>query len=80
MTKQEYEQAKEKASKYQALDFELTKVNGALDNIKKYSLLVIDSNTTGYREAFGITTQIRDDLVTLLQGYKDSIVAQMEAL
>ena len=80
MTKEEYEIAKEKSVRYQHLDYEYTKVNDAIKNIKKYNNIVLDTNMAAPRVNIGINSQIRDDLTTLLENYKTYIAGQMEEL
>lgn len=80
MTKEEYQIARDKATKYQSLEHELDKVDDALKDIKKYSHIALDTSTNAPRVSIGINTDIREDLVTLLQNYREWIAGQMEAL
>ena len=80
MTKEEYEIAKSKSTRYQHLDHEYTKINDAIQNIKKYSHIVLDTSTSAPRISIGINTMVRDDLVALLENYKTWIAGQMEEL
>lgn len=80
MTKEEYEIAKSKSTMYQHLDHEYTKINDAIQNIKKYDHVVLDTSTSAPRISIGINTMVRDDLVVLLENYKTWIAGQMEEL
>ena len=80
MTKEEYEIAKSKSTRYQHLDHEYTKINDAIQNIKKYSHITLDTSTSAPRISIGINTMVRDDLVALLENYKTWIAGQMEEL
>lgn len=80
MTKEEYEIAKSKSTSYQYLDHEYTKINDAIQNIKKYSHVTLDTSTSAPRISIGINTMVRDDLVALLENYKMWIAGQMEEL
>lgn len=80
MTKEEYEIAKSKSTRYQHLDHEYTKINDAIQNIKKYSHVTLDTSTSAPRISIGINTMVRDDLVALLENYKTWIAGQMEEL
>ena len=80
MTKEEYEIAKSKSTRYQHLNHEYTKINDAIQNIKKYSHITLDTSTSAPRISIGINTMVRDDLVALLENYKTWIAGQMEEL
>ena len=80
MTKDEYLEAKEKSAKYQSLEYELNKVDDALKNIKHYSSFTFNTNYTCGNATFSIDSQIREELTTLLQNYRDWISDQMEEL
>ena len=80
MTKEEYEIAKSKSTRYQHLDHEYTKINDAIQNIKKYSHVTLDTSTSAPRISIGINNQIRSDLLTLLRTYQEWIRIQMEEL
>ena len=80
MTKEEYLQAKEKSAKYQNLEYELDKVDNALKNIKHYSSFTFNTNYTCGNATFSIYSQIREELTTLLQNYRNWISDQMEEL
>lgn len=80
MTKEEYLEAKEKSAKYQNLEYELSKIDDALKNIKHYSSFTFNTNYTCGNATFSINSQIREELTLLLQNYRDRISDQMEEL
>lgn len=78
MTKEEYTQAKDRTAKYQSYEHELNKVDDALKNIKQYSSLTLNTRASCGNVNIGIGAAIRDNLISLLQEYREMILASME--
>ena len=78
MTKEEYTQAKDRTAQYQSYEHELNKVDDALKNIKHYSSFTLNSRASCGNVNIGIGAAIRDNLISLLQEYREMILASME--
>lgn len=78
MTNEEYTQAKERTAKYQSYEHELNKVDDALKNIKQYHSLTLNTRASCGNVSIGIGAAIRDNLISLLQEYREMILASME--
>ena len=78
MTKEEYTQAKERALKYQNLDFEFGKIDSALKHIKAYDSFTMNTSTSGGNIMITMSAAIREDMIALLQHRRDYLAEQME--
>ena len=78
MTNEEYIQAKERTAKYQSYEDELNKVDDALKNINQYYSFTLNTHAAHGYVSIGIGAAIRDNLISLLQEYRETILASME--
>lgn len=78
MTKEEYTQVKERAAKYQSYEHELGKVDDVLKNIKQYSSFTLNTRASCGNVNIGIDSATRDNLISMLQEYRATIVGAME--
>jgi hypothetical protein len=81
MTKEEYTQAKERATKYQRCENELNNVDQALSDIEQYNSFTLRHPYNTTKEvSFGINTVIRNNLISLLKEYMATIAGAMEEI
>lgn len=80
VTNQEYLDAKEKTAMYEQFEVELDKIDSALKNINLYHSFTLNTRTAAGAINFGITNTIRNELIGIIQNYRDLISGQMEDL
>ena len=77
MTKQEWTEASARVKAYQSYEYELDKIDGLLKNIRSYTSFTVNTQTSAGNVNIGIDSTIREDLVELIQKYRERIATAM---